>query len=208
VDLYQSLRGAELAGIALSNPQPGRSRLAYLSARLYDEGYALATRSRPPFDVGGALMVVELDEGVAGEPVARVRQVVPIGLGAGPVRVLPPRPGLADLVVVSSAGDGTLQLFDDEIHAITRVVTVDEGTGAPEVGRIPYALATACSVPSPTPGGGCQEALVYVASFADWTVSALRVPMADPSSADLLRHPPVPGSSHPGAPLKMGSPRP
>jgi hypothetical protein len=201
VDLYPSVRGAELVGIALSNWQVGRPRLAYVSARIYDEGYALAIRARPGFDVGGALLVVELTEGVSGEPSARIRQVVPIGLGAGPVRVLPTRPGLGDLVVVPSSGDGTLQIFDDEIHAITRIVAVNEVTGAPEVGRVPFAMAETCSVPGTSPGDACVEALVYVASFSDWTVSALHVPMADPTSADLLRD----GA---GKPLRIGSPQP
>ena len=65
VEASDALRGAELVGIALSNPQPGRPRLAYIAARIYDETYAAATASRPPFDIGGALLVVELDEGVA-----------------------------------------------------------------------------------------------------------------------------------------------
>jgi hypothetical protein len=188
VELYAAVHGAELVGIALSNPQPGRPRLAYISARIYDEGYAYATRSRPPFDVGGALLVVELQESVSGEPLARVRQVVPIGLGAGMVRVLPVRPGLGDLVVVPSSGDGTLQLFDDEVHAITRVITVDAVTGSPEVGHDPFSMVVE---------DRGAEALVYVASFADWTVSVLRVPMASPVAADLVRSPP-------GTPLRMG----
>ncbi len=188
VDLYQVVHGAELVGIALSNPQAGRPRLAYISARIYDEAYAAATMSRPPFDVGGALLVVELQEAVSGEPLARVRQVVPIGLGAGMVRVLPVRPGLGDLVVVPSSGDGSLQVFDDEIHAISRVVAIDGTTGAPEAGRVPFSMAVE---------DRGTEALVYVASFADWTVSVLRVPMADPSSADLLRDPA-------GKPLRIG----
>ena len=83
-----------------------------------------------------------------------------IGLGAGPVRVLPVRPGLGDLVVVPSSGDGTLQLFDDEIHAITRIVDDRrEPPGRPRPGRVPFAhggRATAAptrwstSPPSPT----------------------------------------------------------
>ena len=196
VDLYQSVHGAELIGIALSNPQPGRPRLAYISVRIYDEGYAAATRTRPTFDVGGALLVVDLQEAVAGEPLARVRQVVPIGLGAGLVRVLPVRPGLGDLVVVPSSGDGSIQLFDDEIHAITRVVTVDEATGSPEAGRSPFSMAVE---------DRGAEALVYVAAFADWTVGILRVPMADPSSADLVRYPA--GDPLAGKPMRIGKVR-
>jgi hypothetical protein len=204
VDLFPTVGGAELIGIALSNPQPGRPRLAYVSTRIYDVSYAAAIQGRPSFDVGGALLVVELEEGVSGEPLARVRQVVSLGLGAGMVRVLPLRPGLGDLVVVPSTGDGTLQVFDDEIHAITRVVTVDDYTGAPEAGRAPYSMAV--DGRDLDADGVADEALVYVAAFRDWTVSILRVPLADPASADLLRHPA--GSSLAGNPLRIGSLRP
>jgi len=149
-------------------------------------------------------MVVELEESVSGEPLARVRQVVLLGLGAGMVRVLPVRPGLGDLVVVPSSGDGTLQIFDDEIHAITRVVTVDDYSGAPEVGRAPFSMSV--DARDLDGDGVADEGLVYVAAFADWTVSILRVPMADPTSADLLRHPV--GSPLAGKPLRIGSIRP
>lgn len=191
VELYGALTGAELVGIALSNPQPGRPRRAYISVRVYDEGYANAIRSRPPFDVGGALMVVDLEEDPFGKTLAKVRSVVPIGLGPGSVRVLPVRPGLADLVVVPCSGDGTVQLYDDEVGNVVRVVGVDETTGAPEAGHVPFAAAVE---------DRGTEALVYVASFRDWTVSVLKVPMADPTSADLLR------DSTSNKPLRIGSP--
>jgi hypothetical protein len=197
IDLYQSLAGAELVGIALSNPQPGRGRLAYISARIFDESYARATRARPSWDIGGALLVVELNDGVTGVPSARVRQVVPIGLGAGSVRVLPVRPGLADIVVVPSTGDGTLQIYDDEVGAVVRVVSLDQVTGAPEAGRHPSAMAV---------DDRGAEALVYVAAFTDWTVSILRVPLATPSTADLLRHPA--GVPQAGKPIRIGSVQP
>jgi hypothetical protein len=192
VDLYGALHGAELVGIALSNPQAGRPRRAYLSVRIYDEGYVLATRVRPGCDVGGAIMVVDLEEDLQGRPTGRVRSVVPIGIGAGSIRVLPVRPGLADLVVVPSLGDGSVQLYDDESGAVVRVITVDPATGVPEAGHAPSAVAVE---------DRGAEARVYVASFRDWTVSVLRVPLADPSSADLLRHPD-------GTPLRIGSPQP
>jgi hypothetical protein len=196
VDLYPTVRGAELVGISLSNPQPNRPRLAYVSARIYDEAYASATFSRPPYDIGGVLVVVEIDEGVSGEPSARVRQIVRLGVGAGMVGVLPVRPGLGDLVVVPSSGDGTLQVFDDEIHAITRIVSLDESTGAPEAGRAPNAVAVE---------DRGTEALVYVAAFADWTVSVLRVPLATPDQSDLLRYPV--GNPLAGKPLRIGRAR-
>jgi hypothetical protein len=194
VDLFSALAGAELVGIALSNPQPGLPRRAYIAARTYDEGYAISTRSRPPFDVGGALMVVDLDEDLVGQPLARVRSVIPIGLGAGAVRVLPLRPGLADLVVVPSSGDGTISVYDDEVGAIVRVVSLDEASGAPEAGHAPYGAVVEDR------GGG--EALVYIASFRDSTVSVLRVSIADPTSADLVRYPA--GSPLQGSPIRIG----
>jgi hypothetical protein len=189
VDLYSALTGADLVGIALSNPQPGRPRRAYISAAVYDEGYAAAIRARPSFDVGGAILVVDLAEDVVGQPAARVRSVVPIGLGAGSVRVLPVRPGLADLVVVPSSEEGSIQLYDDEVGAVVRVVTTDAVSGAPEAGRVPSSIVVE---------DRGAEALVYVASFKDGTLSVLRVPMADPTSADLLRD----GA---GKPLRIGS---
>jgi len=193
VDLFSALAGAELVGIALSNPQPGLPRRAYIAVRTYDEGYAISTRSRPPFDVGGALMVVDLDEDLVGQPLARVRAVIPIGLGAGAVRVLPVRPGLADLVVVPSSGDGTISIYDDEAGAVVRVVSLDEASGAPEAGRTPYGTAVQDQG---------SEALVYIASFRDWTVSVLRVSIADPTSADLVRYPA--GTSLQGKPVRIG----
>ena len=141
VDLYPSLAGAELVGIALSNFQPGRPRRAYISVRVYDEVFAAAIRARPSFDVGGALLVVDLEEDVVGQPSARVLSVVPIGLGAGTVVVLPVRPGLGDLVVVPSSGDGSIQVYDDEVGAVVRQVSVDQATGAPQAGHAPYAAA-------------------------------------------------------------------
>jgi hypothetical protein len=192
IDLYSALHGAELVGIALSNPQAGRTRRAYLSVRVYDEGYALATGVRPGFDVGGAIMVVDLDEDLLGQASARVRSVVPIGIGAGSIRVLPVRPGLADLVVVPSSGDGSIQVYDDEVGTMVHVLSADPRTGAPQAGHVPSALAV---------DDRGTEALVYIASFRDWTVSVLRVPLADPASADLLRGPD-------GKPLRIGSPQP
>jgi hypothetical protein len=198
VDLYSSVRGAELVSIALSNPQPGRPRLAYIAASIYDEAYALAIRGRPSFDLGGALLVVELDENLAGGTLARVRQVVPIGLGAGSVRVLPVRPGLGDLVVVPSSGDGSVYVFDDEIQRVSRIVTLDQSTGAPEAGHIPYSMAVE---------DRGTEALVYIAAFTDGTVSVLRVPMADPASADMVRYPASAGTSLAGKPVRIGRPQ-
>jgi hypothetical protein len=196
VDLWASLAGAELVGVALSNPQPGVPRRAYVSARVYDPAYAVAYGGRPGYDVGGALLVLDIEDDIIGQPAARVLAVVPIGLGAGAVRVLPVRPGLADLVVVMSSGDGTIQLYDDEAGAVVRVISIDETTGAPEAGHVPYAAAVQDLG---------AEALVYIASFRDWTVSVLRVPLADPTSADLVRH--TTGQLA-GKPIRIGSPQP
>ena len=83
VELIGALNGAELIGIALSNPQPGRPRRAYLSVRIYDQGYAAAVGGRPGFDIGGAIMVLDLVDDWLGNASARVANVVPIGPGAG-----------------------------------------------------------------------------------------------------------------------------
>ena len=137
-------------------------------------------------------MVLDLVDDLLGNASARVANVVPIGPGAGLIRVLPVRPGLGDLVVVPSAADGSVQVYDDEAGAVVRTITVDPSTGAPEAGHVPSAMAVE---------DRGTEALVYLASFRDWTVSVLRVPLADPTAADLLRE----TSSATSKPLRIGS---
>jgi hypothetical protein len=188
LDLYQYLRGAELQGIALSNPVAGVPRRAYVSARLYDADVAAAIGGRPGYDVGGALLVVELGEDPSGAPRARLVRAVEVAQGAGQVRVLPPRPGRPDLVAVSSAAAGTVTVYDDETGAVAHVTALDPATGAPLAEQAPYALAVE---------DGGEVATVYVASAERSSVSLLDVPLAQPGLAGLRRGPG-------GAPLRIG----
>ena len=191
-DLFPSYRGAELQGIALSNPVAGEARRAYVTARVYDPDLAAALGGRPGFDVGGVLLVLDLTDGTAGEPGARILRAVPVELGPGQVRVLPPRAGLRDLVVLSSQTSGTISVYDDETGAVVRQVSLDD-LGIPEAGRQPFSLAVRDLGTS---------ADVYVAAFDQSTVSVLHVPLDAPAAADLVRDPPVSGP-----PLRIGKER-
>jgi hypothetical protein len=190
IDLFPSYRGADLQGIALSNPVAGQPRRAYVSARVYDADLAAALGGRPGFDSGGVLLVLDLTDGVAGQPQARIIHEVKLEPGPGTVRVLPPRAGLRDLVVVSNQTTGTLTVYDDQTAAVARQVTLVEGAGVPEAGRQPYAMAVRDL-------GAVAE--VYVASFDQSTVSVLEVPLASPAEADLKRAG--------GLPLRIGKER-
>jgi DNA-binding beta-propeller fold protein YncE len=176
LDLYQQQRGAELRSLALSNPVPGQPRRAYVSAVLYDADLATATGVRPAYDVGGVVMVLDLVENVAGAPDYRLVRVLDAGLGAGQIRVLPPRAGKRDLVVWTNSSAGTVTVYDDEVGAVARVLTYDPVTGAPVAGREPFGLAVADAGASAT---------VYLAAFGSSTVSVLDVPLASPGQASL-----------------------
>jgi hypothetical protein len=191
VELANAFRGAELQAIALSNPAAGRARRAYVTARVYDADLAAAIGGRPGFDVGAVLLVLDLAESPAGEPRATlVRAVDLLELGPGQVRVLPPRAGLRDVVVVSNQTTGTVTVYDDELGAVAAQVLVEPATGAPEVGRQPFAMAVRDL-------GATAE--VYVASFDRSTVSVLEVPLARPAEAGLKRAG--------GVPLRIGKER-
>jgi len=193
IDLFGSYRGADLQGIALSNPVAGQKRRAYVSARVYDADLAAALGGRPGFDLDGVLLVLDLDDDAAGEPRARIVRAVDLEPGPGQVRVLPARAGLRDLVVVSNQTTGMLTVYDDETGAVVRQVALEPATGIPQVGRQPYAMAVRDL-------GAVAE--VYVASFLQSTVSVLQVPLGSPSLADLKRGPP-PASQ----PLRIGKER-
>jgi hypothetical protein len=191
-DLSGAVRGAELTGIALSHPQAGLGRRAYVTARLYDADLAGRIGGRPSFDVGAALLVVDVAEDATGRPAVSVLRVVPIGLGPGQVRVLPPRPGKRDVVVVTNSLEGRVTVYDDDLGAVVRVLSLDAGSGMPEAGREPFALAVE---------DRGADAWVYVAAFDLSTVSVLAVPLDAPGQADLLR-------DAGGAPLRIGKERP
>lgn len=170
VDLSAYLRGLELRGIALSNPQPGRTRRAYVAGRLFNVDLAASIGGRPAFDVGGVLLVLELVEGRSGvEP--RVVGVYDVGLGADEVKVLPVRPGLGDVVAVTASDDGLLWLYDDEQESLVRAFGPDPSTGIPVLGRKPFALAVR---------DDGATARLFVSSFEDGFVTPLDVPLDAP----------------------------
>jgi hypothetical protein len=94
-----------------------------------------------------------------------------------------------DVVVVTTAEDGLLWIYDDELGAMVKVFGADPATGHPLAGRQPFALAVEDA------GGG--EALVYVASFDEAFVTPYRVPLEDPGAADA--DPPGPETRRIGA---------
>jgi hypothetical protein len=189
-DLYGSLRGSDLTSIALSNQQAGRGRRAYVTARVYDADIALAGGYRPASDIAGVLMVLDIEENGGGRPALRLLSVVEVGLGPGKVAVLPPRPVHADgtprgdLVVITNSVDGVVTVYDDDLGAVVRVLPLDERTGRPEAGRVPYAL-----VVDPHLRGTGAEVFVraYVASFRQDMLSLVDVPLLNPGAAAIYK---------------------
>lgn len=190
VNLWGLLPGLDLQSIALSNPQAGLARRAYVSARVYDPNLAQLLGRRPGADLAAVLLVLDLQEGVNGRPSLALLSSVdlPAGLGPSQVRVLPVRAPVAgvprrDAVVVSGAADGVMLVYDDDDGAL-RYVPIDPTTGAPEVGRAPYGLAVE-RLAGATPDD--DVARVYVAGSRAATVGILDVPLARPEQAKVLR---------------------
>ncbi len=190
LDLYAFLRGAELHGIALSNPQAGLSRRIYLSVRVYDATVAGAIGARPGYDIAGMLFVLDLEEGPYGDLRARLVRMIDVGVGAAEVRVLPPRAGKRDLVAMTATDDGVLAIYDDDAGALARVFSRDAVTGAPEVGRQPFGLAVQDL------GGAAR---LFVGSFERAYVTPVDVPLDAPDAAHL-----VPSPADPSKPLRIG----
>jgi hypothetical protein len=195
-DLWPYVPGADLRGIALSNPvqdpnHPGVNlpRRAYVAARVYDPVVAQSLGFPPSYDIGAVLFVIDLANGPSGVPPRPlpVLKIVPIGLGAGEIRVLPPRPGRRDLVAITSITDGLLTIYDDETGAIAKVfgiaqtATLPENParvpmGTPLVGKQPFGLATEL-----------RDGLdwIYVGSFVSNTVTAVSLDPLDPAGAQI-----------------------
>lgn len=200
VDLWSLLPGLDLQSIALSNPQAGLGRRAYVSARVYDPNLAQIIGYRPGADLAAVLLVLDVEEGVTGRPALRLLSHVdlPAGLGPSQVKVLPVRAPAAgvprrDVVVVSGAGEGVVLVYDDDDGA-ARYLPIDGTTGAPEVGRAPYGLA-AERLAGATPDD--DVARVYVAASRAATVGIVDVPLARPAQAHVLR-------TTSGAPVRIG----
>jgi hypothetical protein len=188
-DLFSLIRGAELAGIALSNPQDGLVRRAYVAVKVYDADLASSLGARPGFDIGGLLVVLDLAEGNVGEPRPRLVRTLEIGVGASEVRVLPARPGRRDLVAVTATEDGVLWIYDDEAGAMAKVFGRDPTTGAPLLGHLPFGIAVQ--------DRGPELARLFVGSFEDGFVTTVDVPLDDPAGAALIR-------SDEGAVVRLG----
>jgi len=187
LDLSAAMNGLDLQSIALSNPQPGLGRRAYVSARLYDANLAALIGVRPGTDLGAVLLVLDVEEGLGGVPRFRVLDMVDVALGSSQVRVLPVRAAVAglpqrDVVVVSGDTEGVLTVYDDEQGRVVRVIPISQSTGAPQVGRGPYGLA---ALRRPPPDDGVAR--VYVAASQQGVVSIVDVPLAAPDHAETLR---------------------
>jgi hypothetical protein len=181
-DLWSFMRGAELAGIALSNPSPGLPQRIYVAARIYNADYSDSTGVRPGFDVAGVLLVLEVGQALNGDLAIRLVDSFNVGLGASEVRVLPSRgSGVRDLVAITASEDGLLWIYDDEMGAMRDVFGRDPRTGAPELGRIPSGLA----VQDLGTVNGVPTARVFVAAMQDGFVTPVDVPLTGSGPADL-----------------------
>jgi len=189
-DVASQLPGADVQAVALSNHQAGLGRRAYVAARLYDPAAAALLGYRPATDLSGALLVMDLEDGVDGRPALTILRVVPLAVGSAQVRVLPIRPALPgggprrDLVVVSSSTDGLVTVYDDEEGLVARAIHRDAATGAPQPGREPYGLAVDPALLTSALG---PVARVYVASYLQSVVTPLDVPLLAPSQAHFVR---------------------
>lgn len=189
----RGLPGLELRGIALANPNPtdpaARVRRAYATARIFDPDAAASAGARVG-DFDGLLLVVELSENLGGELDLRIVGQVPLGYGAGDVRVLPPRAGRRDVVAAVASDSGTVVVYDDETEE-RMAFEEDPLTGAPLVGHTPAGLAV-----GPSPLAGASAVRVYVTSFGDHFVTPIDVPLDAPWTASI----PLSG----GLPLRIG----
>jgi hypothetical protein len=188
-DLFPYLEGAELRGIALSNPEAGPRR-AYLAVRVYDTAVARSTFSRPVYDVAAALMVLDIS-GAGGTPPSPpdLLAILPVAIGASEIRVLPPRADgggtKRDLVALTSTSEGVLTIYDDDAGVVVKefglAQAYDETNpahrplGSPLVGRQPFGLA----VEQRADG----RDWIYVAGFVSNTLTAVSLDPARPAEA-------------------------
>jgi hypothetical protein len=196
-NLWPALPGLEVAGIVIANPVPGQPTRAYVAGRIYDASLAATLGYRPDFDVGAALLVLDLPEGPLGFPTAPVvRRIVPLAVGASQIAVLSPRTdpttgaSLRDVVVVTSTTEGVVTVYDDEAGAIAKVFALAQTgrgpenpagmpMGTPLVGKQPIGLAVQ---PHAAPG---DVDWVYVSAFESSGVTAISVDPAAPSGAQI-----------------------
>ncbi len=133
IDLAGAIAGVEVRAVAVSSSSPRR---LYLATRLYDTD---AVISGVRIDVGGALVVLQLEPASTGGYDARLVRIVPLSTGVSQIVALPPRAGRADVVAVSASDDGEIWFYDDEVGAVTAVIGRDR-RGVARVGSMPYGL--------------------------------------------------------------------
>ncbi len=206
IDVFPTLRGAELRGVALSNPQAGLGRRAYVAAAVYDADLAVRIGGRPSFDVAAALVVLDLYDTAAGNPAARIVRIVPLALGADQLAVLPARAphgdgsATRDLVAVVSTTEGVLTLYDDDEGAVAKVFALSPGptdpatesgmaAGMPQMGRQPFGVAAEQRADGlgcgglPLASGTGPVDCVYVTSFLSNVVQVVELDPAAPAAA-------------------------
>ncbi len=182
--------GLELRSIALAHQASadGAVRRAYITARIFDAAAAASAGTRIG-DFDGLLLVVDLSEDLDGRLDFQVVDEIPIGYGAGDVRVLPERPGKRDVVAALASDDGVVWIYDDETGARVAIGRNPE-TGAPVTGQLPFGLAA-----DPVALAG-NVGRVYVGSFREHFVTPIDVPLDAPWNAAVV----ISG----GAPRRIG----
>lgn len=202
LDYGQVVRGAELVTIKLSSDSPP-SR-AYVATRLYDVDTATSSGLRPVGDVGGALLVLDLQRVLAGAPAAEtILDVAHLDRGPTALVVVPKLDAAGnpqvdasgvplDLVVLTSSDDGTMTFYDDQLGQTAVAFSVC-GSGAPadarapgpcpagnpSLGKQPYGLAY-----EPYQLGGKSLARLFVGSFDRGWVNAIVFDPAHPDTLD------------------------
>lgn len=164
-----ALSGAEMRSVAIATPRPGLPERLFVGARIVDPGaYLLGVR----IDVGGVLLVVDLEEQPNGFLAATIVRQVPMARGLSEVLVLPPRAGRGDVVAVTATDDGEVWFYDDEIGAVTGLIGRGQD-GVPLVGDRPYGLAA-------EPRGG--DVRLFVGAFGGGFVTVLDLDPDDPGT--------------------------
>lgn len=186
VDIYPVVPGSLTQDMAISND----NTRAYVMLELYDANLAL--RSGQFAVLSSALAVFDIRPTFTGDPAMVLLGLVPLGTGAGQVRVLPPRTDtlgmpMGDLVAVTTGDDGALAIYDDDLQAVVQILGADQLTGLPVLGRQPFGLAvegrTAGRCLSTT--SACDR--IYVGSFQDGWVSVVELDPRVPGGAAIVK---------------------
>ena len=175
IDLGQVARGAAARNVALATPVPGVPRRLYALARLLDPNAASVGIE---VQIGGALIVLDLELNSLGTITARPIRTVPLTTGVSEMLVLP-RAGKRDVVAITAVDDGEIWFYDDELGAVTGVLARGPD-GVPLAGLGPFAMA------SEDRGGGVVR--LYVTAFHGNEVTVLDV--LDLDDPDPLSTPP------------------